>query len=207
MKLNVKVENILRMLVQRYGSESAKRHLWNREFSSGKWNCLDNTGEESIGSYLEKYAKHGAILDLGCGTGATGIGLNTSSYSFYTGVDISDAAINKARTKAIEAGVADRREYCVADILTYVPKRQYNVICFGDSIYYIPFTKIVPMLSRYMPYLSETGVFAVRLFDSSGKLQHIINLIEGHYMVIEKHLSDQSHVCNIIFGKMRDDGS
>ena len=199
MNLKLKAKNVFRMLVQKYGSEHAKQRLWNDEFVAGRWKCLDSTGEESIRFYVEKYANQGAILDLGCGSGTTGIELNPASYSFYTGVDISDVALIKAKARALEVGVADRREYCDADILTYVPERQYSVILFGDSIYYIPSGRIVSVLSRYAKYLSANGVFAVRLFDVSGKLLQILQLIESHFLVMDKQLNDQTHVCNIVF--------
>jgi SAM-dependent methyltransferase len=199
MNLKRKAQNVLRMLVQRYGSERAKRNLWNEEFSAGKWNFLDATGEESVRSYVEKYAEHGAILDLGCGSGTTGIELDPASYTYYTGVDISDVAIEKAKTRAREAGVADRREHRSSDILTYVPERKYNVILFGDSIYYIPFARIASMLSRYAAYLTDNGVFVVRLFDVSGKRRQIVDIIESHSSVVERHQNEQTQVCNIVF--------
>lgn len=198
MNLKQKTRNVYRMLVQKYGSEGAKRHLWNDEFTAGRWNCLDSTGEESIRDFVEKYANGGGILDLGCGSGTTGIELDPASYSFYAGVDISDVAIEKARTRALRAGGADRRKYFTADILTYVPDRQFDVILFGDSIYYIPLRRIVPMLSRYADYLTPTGVFAVRVFDVSGKRQ-ILDAIENNFVLVEKNLNEKTHVCNIVF--------
>jgi len=199
MNLKSKAKNVYRMLVQKYGSEHAKRHLWNDEFAAGKWNCLDASGGESIRYFVEKYANQGAILDLGCGSGTTGIELNPATYSFYTGVDISDEAINKAKIRAFEVNAAGRREYCVADILSYTPGSNCSVIFFGDSIYYVPFRRILPMLSRYAKHLSPDGVFAVRLFDVSGKRRRFLRLIEDNFLVIEKQLNETTHVCNIVF--------
>jgi predicted TPR repeat methyltransferase len=195
------------MLVQKYGSEHAKQHLWNDEFAKGKWNCLDELGRESISSFVKKYAGRGVILDLGCGSGTTGIEIDPAFYSFYTGIDISDVAIQKAKARAVEVGVMDRRAYYVSDILTYVPDRQCNVILFGDSIYYIPFGRIVPMLSRYAQYLRADGVFAVRFFDLSGERKQILDLIERHYAVMERQVNEQTRVCNIVFRPEKPFGS
>ncbi len=118
---------------------------------------------------------------------------------FLTGVDISDVAIDKAMARAREAGVADRREYRLSDILTYVPERQYNVILFGDSIYYMPFGRIASTLSRYGTHLSAESVFVVRLFDVSGKRRQIVDIIESHFFVVEKHENKHTHVCKIVF--------
>jgi SAM-dependent methyltransferase len=196
-----KARNVLRGLVQLYGPESTKRDLWNGEFSSGRWNCLDNTGDESSHLQIEKYANNGCILDLGYGSGTTSIELNRAVYRFYTGVDISDVAIKRARTRAQEAGRTDCNEYCQTDILTYVPTHRYNVILFGDSLYYLPQRRIAASLARYSDYLTEDGVFFVRVFDVSGKHRRILDSIESHYDIIEKHthLDEEMQVCKIVF--------
>jgi SAM-dependent methyltransferase len=125
--------------------------------------------------------------------------LNLAAYSFYTGVDISDVAVQKAQRRAHEAGRGDRNEYCQADILTYEPARQYDVILYGESIYYVPSGRIAAMLARYSRYLTESGVFIARMFDVSGKRQHILNTIESHFDIVEKHINEKTQVCIIVF--------
>jgi 2-polyprenyl-3-methyl-5-hydroxy-6-metoxy-1,4-benzoquinol methylase len=201
-RLAQKIRNVVRALVQRYGPASLKRHLWNREFSTGRWTCLESTVGEGVHSQVEKYANHGGILDLGCGPGAISVEVNTEAYSFYSGVDISDVAIQKARKRAEEVGRADRNQYCQSDILTYTPQRQFDVILYGDSIYYIPNQQIAPMLCRYSTYLTKQGVFIARLFDVSGKHRRILDIVESHFDVVEKHLHEldgQPPMCVIVF--------
>jgi len=199
MMLAQKIQNVLRGLVQRYGPESTKRYLWNGEFSAGRWNFLDKTGDESVHFHVEKYARNGSILDLGCGPGTTSIELNREAYRFYTGVDISDVAVQKARQRAQEAGRTDHNEYCQSDILTYVPARQYDVVLYGDSIYYVPPRRIAAMLDRYSAYLTSDGVFIARMFDVSGKRRYILDIIETHFTVLEKHLHKETGACIIVF--------
>lgn len=198
-RLAEKMRNVVRGLAQRYGPPSVKRHLWNREFSTGRWACLESTLGESAHSQVEKYANYGGILDLGCGPGTISVELDPEKYSFYTGVDISDVAIQKGRRRAQEAGRADRNEYCQCDILTYTPTQHYDVILYGDSIYYIPNRQIAPMLRRYSMYLTGGGVFISRIFKVSGKLQHILDIVESHFDVVEKHIHEQTQMCIIVF--------
>jgi SAM-dependent methyltransferase len=186
-------------LVQRYGPETAKRRLWNEEYATGRWDNLDDTGDENAHLLVEKYANKGSILDLGCGPGTTSIELNPAAYSFYTGLDISDVAIQKARRRAQESGHAGRNEYCQSDILTYEPVRQYNVILYGDSIYYIPPRQIVPMLYRYSTFLTQNGVIIARLFDVTGKRHDIVDNIQDHFDVVECHSHEQTLACLIVF--------
>jgi 2-polyprenyl-3-methyl-5-hydroxy-6-metoxy-1,4-benzoquinol methylase len=199
MYLSDKVHNVVRGLVQRYGPQTLKRRLWNAEFSAGRWDCLDNTGQARVHHEIEKYANKGAVLDLGCGWGNISIELNPFAYGFYTGVDISDVVIEKARAKAISTGRADRNEYRQSDILTFVPERQYTVILFGDSIYYIPLAQIIPLLKRYSQYLTNTGVFIVRIFDASGKLRRIVDLIENHFEVVDMNPPEYMTACIVVF--------
>jgi hypothetical protein len=37
------------------------------------------------------------------------------------------------------------------------------------------------------------------MFDVSGKHQHILDTIESHFDVVEKHLNEQTQVCIIVF--------
>ena len=194
-----KTHNVFRSLVQRYGPEDAKRKLWNGEFASGHWSQLEAGGDEIVHLLVERYASTGSILDLGCGPGTTGIELDPAAYSIYTGVDISDVAVLKARNRAQMAGRAERNQYLQSDILTYVPMRPYDVILYGESIYYVPVRRVAAMLDRYATYLTPGGVFVVRFCEVTGKLREILDIIEGHFQVVEKHLREQTRTCLIVF--------
>jgi 2-polyprenyl-3-methyl-5-hydroxy-6-metoxy-1,4-benzoquinol methylase len=199
MRLARTVRNILRASLQKYGSEAAKRRLWNDEYATGRWNCLDNSGDRSAYLLVEKYANKGGILDLGCGTGTMGIALTREAYSFYTGLDLSDVAIDKAKQRALDNGCGDRNEFYRADILTYQATHKYKVILYGDSIYYIPQGKIVPMLERYSAFLADDGVFIARLFEASGKRLEIIDMIQTRFHVVESHLDQQTLAYLVVF--------
>ncbi len=192
MHLARKVGNVLRGLLQAYGTRSLKRYLWNTEFSRGRWDCLDRSPGDCVYPYVEKYANNGSILDLGCGSGSTGSELSATTYREYTGVDISDVAIGKAKRRTEEDGRAANNHYLQADISSYVPTQQFDVILFRDSIYYIPGKKIKPLMDRYSKYLKKEGVFLVRLYDSRGKYKRILDTFLNSFEVVEKYVSDES---------------
>jgi SAM-dependent methyltransferase len=196
-----KVRNVVRGLLQRYGPISAKRSLWNHEFTQGRWACLEGTEVDAVFTYLERYAKHGSILDLGCGPGSTGLKLNPAAYSHYTGVDISDVAIEKAIQATAASGRTDKNRYQQSDIFSYVPTGQYDVLLFSDSLYYVPHQRIAGMLERYSAFLSRDGVFIARMFDITGKHHAIIDVIQEHFEIVENHLHD-SQVGIIVFKPM-----
>jgi 2-polyprenyl-6-hydroxyphenyl methylase/3-demethylubiquinone-9 3-methyltransferase len=170
-------------LVQRYATGGIKKRLWDHEFASGRWECLDNMAGDCLYSHVERFANRGSILDLGCGPGATGSELAFESYSSYVGVDISTVAIEKAKDRASQIGRASKNTYFCGDIFTYVPTGLYDVLVFGDSMYYVPWPQILGMLRRYSSYLTQNGVFVARLYGR--RFQPIINTITEHFEVIE----------------------
>ncbi len=201
MNVTMKARNMFRGLVQAYGPEFAKRYLWNREFSAGRWDFLDTKVDNTTQLKIERYANKGHILDLGCGAGTTGLELGSDKYTSYTGVDISEVAVEKAKIRAQQLGRDATNEYQAADILAYVPNRHFDLILFGDSIYYIPHAQIRSLLRRYSSYLANAGAFLVRIHDVSGKHCRILEIIENEYDVIEKELraSDEAVTCVTAF--------
>jgi SAM-dependent methyltransferase len=194
-----KVRNVLRGLLQRYGTESIKRRLWNHEYQRGRWNCLDSMDDDCVYAHIEKHSKNGSILDLGCGPGAVGTELNAAAYHSYTGVDICDVAIEKARNRARENRRNDKNAYFQSDILSYLPLQSYDVIFFGDSIYYFSWQRITEILTRYSKYLKQDGVFIVRTWTMKDKHQTIVRNIESHFDVVEKNSYAESRLVVIVF--------
>jgi SAM-dependent methyltransferase len=202
MYLERKARNVLRGLLQAYGTTTLKKRLWNTEFSTGRWNCLETGVGDCVYPYVERYADNGSILDLGCGSGSTGNELDETTYRHYTGVDISDVALEKARRRTEQNGRADRSDYVQGEIFTHVPTQQYPLILFKDSIYYVPQGKIKAMLNRYSRYLTQRGVFIAKL-SANEKYKAIVSIIESNFEVAEKYLCDQPPALVIVFRPTR----
>ncbi len=193
-----KVRNVLRGVLVVWGGTKIRKHLWNSEFAKGRWNCLDETPEDCVYYYVEKYCEGGSILDLGCGSGNTGNELDASKYQDYTGVDVSDVAVQKAIDRTKRSGRSDKNHYFQSDIYTYLPGKNYDVILFRESIYYIPQPRIDPTLDRYSNYLTEHGVFIVRIFDSEN-CARVVSGIEHSYETVEKYVSANGKTIVIVF--------
>jgi SAM-dependent methyltransferase len=185
MSLIDKLKNALRGCKQRWGSPQMKRCLWNEEFSNGRWGFIENTSGDIIYPIIEKYSRNGAILDLGCGSGNTGCELNPDKYSHYTGVDISDVAIEKAMKRSMANHRNNKNSYFQSDITTYTPSQKYDVILFRESIYYIPRLKIKPTLGRYANFLKREGIFVIRCHDQH-QGSSIIDLLSEDYILKEQ---------------------
>jgi 2-polyprenyl-6-hydroxyphenyl methylase/3-demethylubiquinone-9 3-methyltransferase len=198
-----KIRNVLRALLQVYGPRTLKRYLWNSEFSRGRWDCLDSTASDCVYPSVEKYAARGSILDLGCGSGSTGNELDATAYGDYTGVDISDVAIEKARGRTEQNRRAAKNRYVQSDIVDYVPTRQFDVILFRDSIYYIEVGKIKAMLDRYAGSLTPRGVFIVRIAGETEKSRRELDIIERNFDVVERQLFHEPTAIVIVFRPRR----
>ena len=160
---------------------------------------LDSMADDCVYTHIENHAKKGSILDLGCGPGAVGTELNAAAYHSYNGVDICDVAIEKARSRAEENGRTGKNAYFQSDILSYVPKQCYDVIFFGDSIYYFSRQRITEILNRYSKYLKRDGVFIVRTWTMKDEHQTIVHNIENDFDVVERHPYAESRIVVIVF--------
>ena len=143
--------------------------------------------------YLEEYVANGSILDLGCGPGNTATELAATAYRTYVGMDISEAALDKARRRTEKSGRAEKNTFAQGDFLSYAPTQQFDVILFRESMYHVPLGKVKMVLDRYTKYLKDGGVFIVRMFLASrdnGKSKQrpnaMISVIEKSFDVIEK---------------------
>jgi SAM-dependent methyltransferase len=173
-------------LIKRFGSLAAKKRLWDEEFAGGQWAYLERTQEDPIYSYLEKHLRAGSILDLGCGSGNTGSELDYSKYKKYTGVDVSEVAVEKARARATSDQRQAKNQYVCSDIENYVPGSAYDLILFRESIFYIALHRIKRTLDHYGKYLKPGGLILVRMHDRE-KYSGIVKLIVKNYSIADHY--------------------
>ena len=176
-----------------YGPTNLKRHFWDKEYSEEKWAFAYNTAGDCVYSHLERYAANGSILDIGCGSGNTATEMDATVYQSYLGVDISEAALAKARKRSHECGRGDKNRFECGDFLDYTPTGQFDVILFRESMYHVPLGKVKSTLDRYSVYLKDSGVFIVRLFATSYESTKskyrptaMLSIMERDFDVVEK---------------------
>lgn len=200
MNLIRKARNVLRSIKQRWGTSDTKHRLWDNEYAGGRWDHCEQTPGAAVYGYIEKYCANGSILDLGCGSGNTGNELDPAKYRSYTGVDISEIATQKASSRSQQNGRGETNHYLQGDIISYIPNTTYDVICFRESIYYIPQSKIKGMLDRYARFLGEKGVFIVNISKyGTRKGQQILELIESNFKMLEEYAPSQGEEFVAIF--------
>ncbi len=125
-----------------YGPQSVKRKFWEKEYRDNKWHFAENSSRDCIYPNLEKYARAGSILDLGCGSGNTANELRESAYSSYLGVDISEEALAKATKRSDANGRTGKNKFVRSDFLGFETNQEFDVILFRESMYHVPLEKI-----------------------------------------------------------------
>ncbi len=176
-----------------YGPQALKRRVWDKEYRENKWHFADNTTGDCVYAHLERYARGGTILDLGCGSGNTANELANSAYTSYMGIDISEAALEKARRRSLENGRESKNRFGCSDFLAYEPECKFDVVLFRESMYHVPLSKVTALLEKYSKYLNEDGVFIVRLFAASRETSKskyrptaMLQIMEKNFDVVEK---------------------
>ena len=188
-----------------YAPSGIKRLIWDRDFSTNKWDFLDDTAQDCVYPYLERYACNGDILDLGCGPGNTANELAFEAYGSYIGVDISEVCLAKAAKRTQENGRSDKNSFVRSDFLGYTPSKEFDVILFRESLYHVPFGQVKPLLKKYAQHLKPSGVFIVRLYAGDkrpGKVKYRvmrkINLIKREFDVIESHRHESERLPTVL---------
>ncbi len=161
--------NFVQGFLASYGPSSIKKLLWDRDFAGDKWNFIDDTSGDCVYPHLEKYARNGDILDLGCGPGNTANEIASDVYRSYVGVDISEVALAKAVKRTKENGRESKNSFAQGDFLGYTPTQEFDVILFREALYHVPFGQVLTILDKYSKYLRKSGVFIVRLYSGDNK--------------------------------------
>jgi SAM-dependent methyltransferase len=113
------------------------------------------------------FVKPGHALDVGCGSEGRFIRILLERGFRCTGLDISGAMVDLARTRYPEA------HFAVGDICTWPLPRRYDLITAWDSTFHLPLEQHEPVLHKLCDGLSTNGVllFTCGGGEAPGQLQ------------------------------------
>jgi hypothetical protein len=133
---------------------------WDAEYANGDWRRLDTPRELGhyalIAAYVEQLTTTPRILDVGCGHGRLYRLLRERGLGSYLGIDISERAIEEARTLAMDGAT-----FAVADFEADPPDGLFDVVIFNESIYYA--AEPARVFARYLDLLDEGGIAIVSI--------------------------------------------
>jgi len=163
------------------GDTPIPKTLWEHQYETGHWDFLHTLGElgrfSVLVGYLHELKPIGAVLDIGCGEGLLFKRLQTTSCSQYLGLDISAAAIEKARAMGTGPFICTDAEH-------FVPTDTYDVIIFNESLYY--FLDPVATVVRYTSALRPDGIMIVSTFLSSRRGRAILRALKRQFAVVDE---------------------
>lgn len=139
--------------------------VWDEEYRNGSWDFLEIQAERShhmvILGFILGMGENRTVLDAGCGTGGLLHLGRKFQLSGYTGIDISQKAIEDARLRFRDTNIRFPVAFEAADFEQYVSPRRYDVIIFNESLSYA--RDPVAILHRFRGFLAPGGVFLVSL--------------------------------------------
>lgn len=175
----------LKRLLQPKGATQGR---WNRRYEAGLWAMLNDAEEQPrldvVSQWCRTHSRYPRIPEVGCGEGLLVRRLAPGSYAAFTGIDISDVAIERAR----EHADAKTRFLCVP-MEQYVPDEPFDVIVFSESICYSSDPRRT--LRRYQPYLRPHGAFIVTIFENEWSGNVWSALLRGYTVGREEKISNR----------------
>lgn len=165
------------------------RDRWNHKYEQGRWESLKEPAQNErfykVGNFIKQYTPGGNLLEIGCGEALLQQKIDASLYSHFTGIDVSDVAIERAKAYGTAKTV-----YEVADMETYVPAHSIDAIIFTESVYYSK--NSVKLLQRLGQYLKPQGIFIISIYDYKHSAE-IWQKIEGVCRVVDQ-VSTTNHL-------------
>jgi 2-polyprenyl-3-methyl-5-hydroxy-6-metoxy-1,4-benzoquinol methylase len=155
---------------------------WDRQYATSTWDYL--TGLEQAPRYavIEGWRRRlkptGSVLDLGCGEGVLFDQIPPAARVTYTGVDLSEVAIESAVRKVRDAAL---ERFICSDLLTFEPPpgSRFDVIVFNEVLYYL--ADPLSTVRRYRSVLAPDGIIVVSVF----------HLNQGTWKAIDASLANE----------------
>jgi trans-aconitate methyltransferase len=165
-------------LATRFGGSALKRKSFDANYANGTWVFVADRSSELV-SLVEQYAQNGHILMLGCGTASIAGVLDPAKYASFLGLDLSEEAI------ALAKKYENNKISCqVGDMLSHQCARDYDLIIFPESIYYLNVFQRRQLLRRLAGHLTKQGKILVTLAQPK-RYAGILKMIRNNFQVDE----------------------
>lgn len=139
------------------------KRTWDFEYRGATWAGLDSMeaipGNMAIVGLVHRLCAAPRILDVGCGTGALAELLQLVPNLSYTGIDLSDVAVSRARARNLVHATFEQ-----AAMEDWLPLERYDAVIFNEVIYYTPHP--MEVLARYADALTTCGGLVVSIWRS-----------------------------------------
>ncbi len=159
-----------------------KRRVWDSQYNTGLWRA-DNRSPITIRKVFE-LCDGGHLLEFGCGEGDLLGQLPPNTYSEYSGLDISRAAIDKARAFSALNHATQSFQVCSMEEWEGVPQK-YSLILLEECLYYLSVPAAVKFLRRCRASLTQDGKILVIMHDAR-KHEKMLDVCRYHCEVVSE---------------------
>jgi 2-polyprenyl-6-hydroxyphenyl methylase/3-demethylubiquinone-9 3-methyltransferase len=175
-----------RLGLLRYQPERRSSEEWSSQYRHGAlefYGQLDELARYSIIlGYLGWWAagppeRELTVLDVGCGPGLLRERLEGVPFRAYTGIDLSDVAIEEARARAFA-----RSTFVVGDVST-TEVGQFDVVVLNEVLYYA--SDPSAQLERIKALLNPGGVAVISMWRHPGD-RSIWKTVEGAFEIVDR---------------------
>lgn len=136
--------------------------------------------------FNQKYAR---VLDVGCGQGRDAVFIAKLGHS-VVGVDISPNGIRDLKTLATKDNLAI--EGIVADISSYTPIGEFDVILVDRTLHMLPKIKQIKVLEVLLNHVSENGWLLIA--DEASNIEDFEVVISNHAIDWKTQLSKRGNL-------------
>lgn len=168
------------------GDTPLPRTEWDGQYSRGRWDCLADPQEAArygaIAGLVRAQGDPRSVLDVGCGEGLLRRCLGDTEGFVYQGIDVSEAALERARQRARPGDL-----YQCLDAESFTPDRRFAAVVLNESLYY--FRDPLGQARRYLAMVepggeAPSGVMVVSMFESPRTLA-ILRRLERELPVLD----------------------
>lgn len=131
---------------------------WNLQYEAGLW----SKGQRSSITIdlVKNLCRGGHIVEFGCGEGDLIHLLPTGSYSYYTGIDISQIAIERAKLKASKCGIKNY-DFVNDNMAMWPGGKNISLILVEECIYYLKAEAMEEFIGRCLESINDDGAILI----------------------------------------------
>jgi cyclopropane fatty-acyl-phospholipid synthase-like methyltransferase len=172
---------------------------WDLQHKAGLWSKRQRSSITV--DLINQLSRGGQIIEFGCGEGDLLYLLHAESYSYYTGIDISQIAIQRAKLKASKLGIINC-EFVNDNMATWSGSKNISLILLEECIYYLNGQEMKEFIGRCLNSINDDGAMLVIVHSAEkhaasldicrkcGRVISETNVGSRVYLILGKNISE-----------------
>jgi trans-aconitate methyltransferase len=167
-----------------------KQLSWNKQFEANVW-CRGPNSPYTT-ARVEELCNGGKLIEFGAGEGNLPHLLKKECFSEYVGIDISSVAIERARRKALDAGL-NNCQFEQGDMAKWKGAQSVSLIMLSECLYYLNSAEVEKFLLNAMASLTPNGSILV-VVHSATKHANTLDICRRVCNVLDERYVNNSRI-------------